>query len=127
MIILRLIFLFDQGGQKTTDEMCLQTFAYYPRLNDLFVCVSSLTVQSWLTQTNITSFNSLNEISWTPESIDQWQQFFLNSSRTVTMIGGNRFIQETIDPLHIEDDLIPSGSCEKITSRKTEREHLRLK
>ncbi|CAF1034776.1 unnamed protein product [Rotaria sordida] len=112
------------GGQKTIDEMCLQTFAYYPRMNDLFVCVSSLSPTAWLTMTNSSSLANietfkqwLNSIQWTPEVVAKWQQFYKNSSRLVRIIGGQTFETISLDILPTYQDLITTTSCNTANHR----------
>ena len=39
--------LIMQGGDRTTEEMCLSFFAYYPQA-DLSVCVSQPTLESFI-------------------------------------------------------------------------------
>ncbi|CAF2441731.1 unnamed protein product [Rotaria sp. Silwood2] len=113
-----------EGGQKTTDEMCLQTFTYYPRMNDLFICVSSLSAAAWLTVANSSSLTNvevfkqwLHSIQWTPEVVAKWQQFHKNSSRLVRIIGGSVFETESLDTVPIYQDLITMTSCNTANHR----------
>ncbi|CAF4167741.1 unnamed protein product, partial [Rotaria sp. Silwood2] len=112
------------GGQKTTDEMCLQTFTYYPRMNDLFIGVSSLSAAAWLTVANSSSLTNvevfkqwLHSIQWTPEVVAKWQQFHKNSSRLVRIIGGSVFETESLDTVPIYQDLITMTSCNTANHR----------
>jgi hypothetical protein len=36
----------NKGGEKTTEEMCLHFFTYFPRVEDLSVCYTMNTVES---------------------------------------------------------------------------------
>lgn len=35
------------GGESTKDEMCLHMFSYYPRVNNLYTCLSLIPLPSW--------------------------------------------------------------------------------
>ncbi|CAF2811760.1 unnamed protein product [Rotaria sp. Silwood2] len=80
-----------KGGKSTKDEMCRQIFAYYPRMNDLYVCVTINSQESWKKIINssesLLSIETLEkwlkELKWTPESVVQWQNFFNDASRLV--------------------------------------------
>ncbi len=43
-----------QGGERTRDEMCLHMFTYYPRMNNLYGCMTANTMEAWQVQLNMT-------------------------------------------------------------------------
>ncbi|CAF0896019.1 unnamed protein product [Adineta steineri] len=63
------------GGERTRDEMCLHMFTYYPRMNDLYTCVTINDKSAWQDIMN-TSSSIDNKIikewflakTWTSES-----------------------------------------------------------
>ena len=49
---IRLLFATNyisfQGGERTVDEMCLHMFTYFPRMENLSVCLSVIYPVSWM-------------------------------------------------------------------------------
>ncbi|CAF1351319.1 unnamed protein product [Adineta steineri] len=81
------------GGESTTNEMCLHMFTYYPRVNNLYGCITVLSPTSWANFLKMNStYNSTAveqiaaNITWTTNLRTQWQNFYNNASR-VTVYG----------------------------------------
>jgi len=51
--------LFSKGGERTKDEMCLHMFTYYPRMNNLYSCMTLHTAKTFETVLNLTEFVSM--------------------------------------------------------------------
>jgi hypothetical protein len=62
VVFSRFVFLADfQGGEKSKDEMCLNMFMYYPRMNDFYTCRTLNAYSSWQTMLNTSEYVSLGE------------------------------------------------------------------
>ena len=112
-----------QGGERTTEEMCTQTFIYYPRIVDVIACVSSNQMSAWETLITSHSFDSsrltnnelkdwLLNLQWTPELVKRWQKFYDDAPRLISIFGMDRVEQETFDRLPIFNELI-SDQCSR--------------
>ncbi|CAF3360809.1 unnamed protein product [Rotaria socialis] len=71
------------GGERTKDEMCLHMATYYPRMDNLYGCMTTNSPDAWLAKMNISSpfdYNQLQEwlqsLKWTPERVAEWQEFY---------------------------------------------------
>ncbi|CAF4821197.1 unnamed protein product [Rotaria sp. Silwood1] len=79
------------GGQRTQDEMCSHSFTYYPRINNVYVCMTCTHPEAWQTMRNETLVNYnygdvmqwIKSIEWTPTIAAQWQEFFNNAPRHI--------------------------------------------
>lgn len=54
-LILNLFDEYNQGGERTKDEMCFHMFTYYPRMNDLYNCVTVIDQSAWQDMLNTNS------------------------------------------------------------------------
>ena len=45
-----------QGGESTSEEMCLHFFNYYPRIPSLYMCLSIISPQAWTAFVNDSAF-----------------------------------------------------------------------
>ena len=52
---LKLFHPYDKGGERTRDEMCFHMFTYYPRLSDLYSCVTVNDNSAWRDVMNTSS------------------------------------------------------------------------
>ncbi|CAF5011802.1 unnamed protein product, partial [Rotaria socialis] len=71
------------GGERTKDEMCLHMATYYPRMDNLYGCMTTNSPDAWLAKMNSSSpfdYNQLQEwlqsLKWTPERVAEWQEFY---------------------------------------------------
>ncbi|CAF1630879.1 unnamed protein product [Rotaria sp. Silwood1] len=84
-------FRLNNGGQRTQDEMCSHSFTYYPRINNVYVCMTCTHPEAWQTMRNETLVNYnygdvmqwIKSIEWTPTIAAQWQEFFNNAPRHI--------------------------------------------
>ncbi|CAF3637859.1 unnamed protein product [Rotaria sp. Silwood1] len=109
------------GGERTKDEMCMHTFMYYPRINNLFLCRTENDLSSWRNFLNNSSEIDdllkfkylLTNIKWTPDLAKQWQQFYNNASRRLTLGGGKMFEQRSMGIMPSYEDLA-TEHCRRI-------------
>ncbi len=115
--------------------MCLHMFAYYPRMKNLTFCLTRLTIDAWIgamnrhvdklsnTFTDFSLFSSsysdeavqswLLGLTWTPESIIEWQKFYNTASRGLGFGRTDNFGQELLPQLPEYEDLKPP-ECTRI-------------
>ncbi|CAF1224031.1 unnamed protein product [Rotaria sp. Silwood1] len=93
------------GGESTRDEMCLHMFTYYPRMNDLYGCVTFNDNSAWKDIMNTSSSVNDEQLkkwllsrTWTSESIIQWQNFYDRASKVV-MYGRSGHFNSQILPI----------------------------
>jgi len=115
------------GGERTKDEMCTHSFTYYPRINNLCLCVSTPSDSAWETMTDNSSFTDsdkfiqwLNDIKWTPELAVKWQEFYNKASRRI-LIGGDHFETEFINSIPKYEDLKPE-ECSTVPTQAAGRQ-----
>ncbi|CAF2114363.1 unnamed protein product, partial [Rotaria magnacalcarata] len=101
-----------KGGQRTKDEMCFQTFSYYPLVDSLFACATTIDMTVWETLMNTTSpidymklEQWLRNLTWTPESIAQWQEFYNKAARLAIYDRGSHVDTEFISTIPKYEDL----------------------
>ncbi|CAF1122491.1 unnamed protein product [Rotaria sp. Silwood1] len=111
------------GGKRTKDEMCRHIFAYYPRMSDLYFCVTVNSLESWKKIMN-SSESSLNvetleqwlkQVTWTSELVTQWQNFFHDASRLIVYGRTDNYKFLNQDKLPEYEDLKPL-ECKKSIS-----------
>ncbi|CAF4071354.1 unnamed protein product, partial [Adineta steineri] len=105
-----------RGGERTKEEMCLHTFAYYPRMDDLSACFTMNTAESF--QDMMYSLSSaydmehakewLLDIKWTPELAAQWQEYYNNAPRLSLFVRDGHFVIEPLGLLPKYRDLEPA-------------------
>ncbi|CAF3997847.1 unnamed protein product [Adineta steineri] len=105
-----------RGGERTKEEMCLHTFAYYPRMDDLSACFTMNTAESF--QNMMYSLSSaydmehakewLLDIKWTPELAAQWQEYYNNAPRLSLFVREGHFVSEPLGLLPKYRDLEPT-------------------
>ncbi|CAF4919956.1 unnamed protein product [Rotaria sp. Silwood1] len=79
------------GGERTKDEMCLHMMTYYPRMNNMYGCVTTNNRER--TPFSYSKFVEwLLNLTWTPERAVQWQEFYDTTSR-VLIYGASPNIQ----------------------------------
>ncbi|CAF4866020.1 unnamed protein product [Rotaria sp. Silwood1] len=79
------------GGERTKDEMCLHMMTYYPRMNNMYGCVTTNNRER--TPFDYSKFVEwLLNLTWTPERAVQWQEFYDTTSR-VLMYGASPNLQ----------------------------------
>ncbi|CAF3433696.1 unnamed protein product, partial [Rotaria socialis] len=102
------------GGESVHNEMCLNMFAYYPRMENFSVCLNSILTSSWSTlmQNNASStfdygqfMQWLMNIQWTPQITTQWQAFYKNASRLIIYGRAENLRYNTLYPLLQYKDL----------------------
>ncbi|CAF1205461.1 unnamed protein product [Rotaria magnacalcarata] len=100
------------GGQRTKDEMCFQTFSYYPLVDSLFACATTIDMTVWETLMNTTSpidymklEQWLRNLTWTPESIAQWQDLYNKAARLAIYDRGSHVDTEFISTIPKYEDL----------------------
>ncbi|CAF4000838.1 unnamed protein product [Rotaria sordida] len=93
------------GGERTRDEMCLHMFTYYPRMNDLYTCITYNDNSAWKDIMNTSSSINNEQLkqwllarTWTSESTIQWQNFYDRASRVV-IYGGSGHLDSQILPV----------------------------
>ncbi|CAF3636010.1 unnamed protein product [Rotaria sp. Silwood1] len=80
-----------RGGERTKDEMCLHMMTYYPRMNNMYGCVTTNNRER--TPFDYSKFVEwLLNLTWTPERAVQWQEFYDTTSR-VLMYGASPNLQ----------------------------------
>ncbi|CAF0896092.1 unnamed protein product [Adineta ricciae] len=107
--------LTTRGGGRTKDEMCIHGFIYYPRMNDLSMCLTHNDWSAWKRFLNVSAENFdetalqeiLIKIKWTPQLVAQWQSFYDNTARGVTYGRSPFIIVETFAALPKYQDLEP--------------------
>ncbi|CAF1123173.1 unnamed protein product [Adineta ricciae] len=109
------------GGEKTKNEMCLNMFTYYPRMNDMYMCATVNHPSAWKKQMNVSETPSsaaiqrwLQNITWTPELKEQWQQFYNSAPRRGFYGRSGQFHSKEIKVLPSYKDL-PSETCQNST------------
>ncbi|CAF1379082.1 unnamed protein product, partial [Adineta ricciae] len=110
------------GGERTSEEMCLHFFTYYPRLDeDLSSCYRINSYEAILRKINYSlPFNYtqikqwLLDIEWTPESSKEWQTFIDTVPRLAAFTMGGQWISESLDPSATYKDFDPV-ICQKTT------------
>ncbi|CAF1153779.1 unnamed protein product, partial [Rotaria sordida] len=93
------------GGEPSTSEMCTQIFMYYPRMNNIYSCLSAISNKSWSLMYNgsmngTETYGSddhknfvqwLLNLEWSPSFIEKWREFFSTAERKTTSgVAGNR-------------------------------------
>ncbi|CAF3465404.1 unnamed protein product [Rotaria socialis] len=78
------------GGKRTIDEMCSHTFSYYPMVESLTACMTAIDQTAWQTIMktslpidNIKLEQWLRNLTWTPKSVAQWQEFYNEAQRFI--------------------------------------------
>ncbi|CAF5211345.1 unnamed protein product, partial [Rotaria magnacalcarata] len=76
------------GGERTKDEMCLHMATYYPRMNNLYGCMTLNSPDTWLAKMNSSppfDYNQfkgwLQSLKWTPDRVAEWQEFYNTAPR----------------------------------------------
>ncbi|UJR36729.1 hypothetical protein I4U23_029445 [Adineta vaga] len=79
------------GGERTKDEMCLHMFTYFPRMDNISICISIIHPLAWINflKLNVTRIvevepaleKKVQNITWTPELATQWQKFYNTAAR----------------------------------------------
>ncbi|CAF0875388.1 unnamed protein product [Adineta ricciae] len=112
------------GGEKTKNEMCLNMFTYYPRMNDMYMCATVNHPSAWKKQMNVSEAPSsaaiqrwLQNITWTHELKEQWQQFYNNAPRRGFYGRSGQFHSKEIKVLPSYKDL-PSETCQNSTGTR---------
>jgi len=107
------------GGESTREEMCMHTFYYYPRMNNLYICYTRNADDAWKKKMNSSSFsggaltNWLLGLTWTSESISEWQEFYNNASRALTYGHAGEWNGQYLAELPKYEDLKPS-ECKRV-------------
>ncbi|UJR07214.1 hypothetical protein I4U23_011502 [Adineta vaga] len=112
------------GGEKTSEEMCLHFFTYYPRMDgDLSSCYRMNSYQSLQEKINASApFNYLIakqwllDRKWTKESAKEWQTYLDIVPRTAVFAKGNNWEGEPLDPLATYKDFEPIVCQKSITN-----------
>ncbi|CAF1144593.1 unnamed protein product [Adineta ricciae] len=107
--------LTTRGGGRTKDEMCIHGFVYYPRMNNLSMCLTHNDWSAWKRFLNVSVENFdetalqeiLVKIKWTPQLVAQWQSFYDSTARGVTYGQSPFIIAETFAALPKYQDLEP--------------------
>ncbi|CAF1240142.1 unnamed protein product, partial [Didymodactylos carnosus] len=101
-----------RGGPRTTDEMCSHTFSYYPFVDSLSACMTSIDETAWRTIMNTSSpIDNVNieqwlrNLTWTPESVSQWQEFYNKAARLIVYDRGNYMDSEVLPAIPKYEDL----------------------
>lgn len=116
--------------------MCLHMFTYYPRMNNLHLCLMTNSMEAWAQVTNNSmsvklSFICLNHIflfcrpldynsivnwltdrQWTTQSIADWQTFYNSSSKLLVYDNGDKVIVVDLPKLPSYKDFEPY-QCKK--------------
>ncbi|CAF2018482.1 unnamed protein product [Rotaria magnacalcarata] len=78
------------GGKRTIDEMCSHTFSYYPIAESLTACLTAIDQTAWQTimKTSLPIDNVkleqwLHNLTWTSNSVAQWQEFYNEAQRFI--------------------------------------------
>ncbi|CAF2984106.1 unnamed protein product [Rotaria sp. Silwood2] len=100
------------GGESTRDEMCLHMFTYYPRMNDLYMCIASNDKSAWKDIMNTSSSINDEQLkqwlldrSWTSGLTIQWQNFYDRTSRIVAYGRSEHFKSQILPVLPTYEDL----------------------
>ncbi|CAF2535600.1 unnamed protein product [Rotaria sp. Silwood2] len=100
------------GGESTRDEMCLHMFTYYPRMNDLYMCIASNDKSAWKDIMNTSSSINDEQLkqwlldrSWTSGLTIQWQNFYDRASRIVAYGRSEHFKSQILPVLPTYEDL----------------------
>ncbi|UJR14303.1 hypothetical protein I4U23_001293 [Adineta vaga] len=100
------------GGKRTRDEMCVHMFTYYPRMSDLYACVTVNHPSAWQNVMNISSSIDDKQLKewilakkWTTDSAKQWQNFYESASRNVIYGRSGYFQSQTLSNLPTYEDL----------------------
>ncbi|CAF4624190.1 unnamed protein product [Rotaria sp. Silwood1] len=104
------------GGERTRDEMCLHMFVYYPRMRNVYGCMTFFSQEVWKEKMN-SSESSLNyqalgkwlkELTWTPDSVIQWQEFYNDAPRVVMVGRAGNFDYINLTKIPEYEDLEPT-------------------
>ncbi|CAF3387948.1 unnamed protein product [Rotaria sp. Silwood1] len=105
-----------KGGERTRDEMCLHMFVYYPRMRNVYGCMTFFSQEVWKEKMN-SSESSLNyqalgkwlkELTWTPDSVIQWQEFYNDAPRVVMVGRAGNFDYINLTKIPEYEDLEPT-------------------
>jgi hypothetical protein len=132
--------------------MCLHMFTYYPRMNNLYGCMTSNSEAAWIKKMNMTElvhifvlyfvklrififrlplnytalYILVTGLKWTPESIEEWQTFYNNASRSLMFDRAGNFTESILPKLPEFKDLKPpecqrssildSAACQHLVS-----------
>ncbi|CAF3650969.1 unnamed protein product [Rotaria sordida] len=111
------------GGERTKGEICLYMFVYYPRLRNIYGCITFNSQESWKKIMNsskpsldyATLRKWLKELKWTSQSIIEWQKFYNDASRVVLTGRAGNF--DFIDlPKLPEDEDLKLTECKRSIS-----------
>ncbi|CAF3811928.1 unnamed protein product [Rotaria sp. Silwood1] len=110
------------GGEATRNEMCLHMFTYYPRMNNLHLCLMTNSMEAWAQVTNNSiplDYNSivkwLTDRQWTTQSIADWQTFYNSTSKTLIYDNGGNITLVDLPKLPDYEDFKPY-QCKKNTT-----------
>jgi len=107
------------GGEKSKDEMCLNMFIYYPRMNDFYTCRTLNAYSSW--QTMLNTSETINEKmlkqwlesrTWTSTSAMQFQNFYDQAARLLIYGRAGHFQNATLPHLPSYHDQLSNNSNE---------------
>ncbi|CAF0775985.1 unnamed protein product [Adineta ricciae] len=107
------------GGERTKDEMCVNMFTYYPRMNDLYACVTLNHDSAWQDVMNTSSPIDYKQVkdwlltkNWTSESTKQWQNFYERAPRLVIYGKSGYFQDQMLSTLPTYEDF-KAEECHK--------------
>ncbi|CAF0807769.1 unnamed protein product [Adineta ricciae] len=94
------------GGERTVDEMCLHMFTYFPRMENMSLCLSFIYSGSWanflginttMNQTSAAVRKIASNMTWTSNMTTKWQNFYNNATR-ITVYGRGMNLPYAIVP-----------------------------